>query len=661
MATNNDNTSSVGVTGYYYVGGFLTYQQQNYIQTGHVFVKKLGWDTIFVDPSNESLNNKSWNLTNNKKISADTNIESSLAFANAAQLNDLFLDTIDPSTWSSDKRRMLQTQRYEDSTGKHIKLVETNMKIKTTPTSNDKGSSCCITKNVTNGTDGYLFINGKCVIDQNLDKNDLTGPTFNDMNVSSGVFVNNKFQYGDSTNEITMNKNGELILNGTAKLTLNNNSINKISLSCFEGANQNALVTQNAVYMYGESKRSGTGLIPSGKMGPQGPQGFPYNPQGFQGPIPLGTQGPQGYQGYKGIDASEDLEGPQGAQGISPTGVQGIQGYMGNMGFQGITGQLQGPQGDTGSKGTNNTTRGQQGFDGMIGLVGSQGFQGDNGNAGIIYGSQGLTGLRGITGNTGLTGPDGGIRGTQGFIGFEGFRGTTGISGVSGIMGNTGLQGVTGLMGYPATGSTGLTGYMGEIGTQGFQGVVNIGFMGAQGIIGLRGLMGTTGVTGIMGIQGAQGIECSETGLHAPIGNANSVNFGSNDTVTFNFYRDAGLSDLTACTGSIRYMTCVNQSGDYTHSSISWRDMWTNQPVYGAVTGLLTNFLQVVSSNNYCYEPVLIKIGSGSDYITGKMLFTNDGVSNVIMDIQPNVAGGFTGNTLYIQGGSVSFTSTPAF
>ena len=181
-------------------------------------------------------------------------------------------------------------------------------------------------------------------------------------------------------------------------------------------------------------------------------------------------------------------------------------------------------------------------------------------------------------------------------------------------MGGDGLQGITGPLGYPETGNVGITGLMGSTGFFGLQGIDNIGLQGYQGFTGFFGQMGQTGATGLPGVQGSQGIECAETGLHAPIGNDNSINFGGDDNVRFYFYRDSGLTDLTSCTGVIRYMTGVNQSGENTHTSISWRDMLSgpSQPVYGSMSGVLSNFLHVVSTVDLCYEPTLIQIGSGS-------------------------------------------------
>jgi len=126
------------------------------------------------------------------------------------------------------------------------------------------------------------------------------------------------------------------------------------------------------------SKASGTWVVVTNIVGPQGH---------------MGDKGDQGNQGAEGAQGLKGDKGDQGNQGIE--GAQGLKGDKGDQGNQGIEG-AQGLKGDKGDQGN-------QGVEGAQGLKGDKGDQGNQG----VEGAQGLKGDKGDQGLNGATGATG--------------------------------------------------------------------------------------------------------------------------------------------------------------------------------------------------------------------------------------------------------------
>jgi len=192
--------------------------------------------------------------------------------------------------------------------------------------------------------------------------------------------------------------------------------------------------------------RSGTWILISNIIGPQGIAGTAggngaQGIQGIQGPIgPTGGQGIQGIQGLIGPTGSLGPTGPQGPQG--PIGLGGV-GSLGPVGPVGPTGGqgIVGPRGGTGPRGF----QGVQGPTGLQGPTGPQGIRGPFGIGPTGAGIDGPTGPIGPTGPRGFQGPTGaGVQGVQGPTGPQGVRGPTGPQGVQGLRGYVGPTGPAG-------------------------------------------------------------------------------------------------------------------------------------------------------------------------------------------------------------------------
>jgi hypothetical protein len=271
------------------------------------------------------------------------------------------------------------------------------------------------------------------------------------------------------------------------------------------GADDGKLYFYNgSSWVYLSNLTSGVNIVgPKGEVGVQGTSGsnfeFTYTPSSA-----LALSSITGNNGEFALIVSSDADNGKLYEWRSGTwilisniiGPQGVAGTAGGNGAQGIQGPI-GPVGPTGGQGI----RGIQGLIGPTGLrgpTGPQGYRGPAGPGGV--GSLGPVGPTGPQGGQGIIGPRGGTgpRGIQGVPGPTGLQGPTGPQGIRGPFG-------IGPTGAGIDGPTGPMGPTGPRGPRGFQGPTGAGVQGVQGPTGPQGVRGPTGPQGVQGLRGPVG------------------------------------------------------------------------------------------------------------------------------------------------------------